>query len=210
MAKKHPRSAKKPPAKPKKAAKGPTGELLPEQRAQMWVLREEGHSLRKIAAEVGCHPRTVSREFETDPARHAALTSAQAEERAALWRQIENKALRVLADAVDDAGKVLRTETGRVKKKFSDADMQRVAVLRGLIGPLRLAADSATNRSQLLTGKPTQIMQGNAGGVGLDPSNMTDEEVIMLAVHHRLEDELPPALAEKLAKMGGADALRQG
>lgn len=211
-AKKAIKPAKKPPGKAEKRPRGDTDELLPEQLAQMWILREEGHSLRKIAAEIGCHPRTVSREFEKDPARHAALVRAQAEERAALWRQVENKALRVLSDAVEDAGKVLRTESGRVKRQFSEADLKRVHVLRSLIGPLRLAADSATNRSQLLTGKPTQIVTGDpaVGGLGLDPSNMTDDEIIMLAVHHGLEAELPAALQERLTRMGGPDAVRQG
>ena len=198
--------AKSPAGAAKTARRGEPEDAAAAQQAQMWLLREEGHSLRRIAADVGCHPRTVSREFERDPARHAALVRAQAEERAALWRQIENKALKVLSHAVDDAGRVLRTETGRVKKRFSVSDLQRVQVLRGLMGPLRMAADSATQRSQLLAGRPTEIV---AGGVSLDAGSMTDEEAIMLAVHHGLEDELPAALQEKLTHMGGAEAVRE-
>lgn len=179
----------------------PMNELLPEQRAQMWVLKNEGLSLRKIAAQVGCHMKSVQREFQKDPAKLASIVRAQAEERAALWMQVENKSLKLLLDALDDAGGVLRTETGRKRKSFTKNQVAKADLIRKLVGPLRMAADSATNRSQLLTGKPTEII-GGGSGLGVDPAHMNEEDVIQLAIEHDLVDKLPAALQEKIKKMG--------
>ncbi len=176
-------------------------ELLPEQYAHMWVLREEGLSLREIGREIGCHAKTVQREFSKDPARHASLVRAQAEERAAVWRQIENQTLRVLRDAIEDAGEILRTSSGRKRKKFTEGQVQKAELVRKLIGPLRMAADSATNKSQLLAGKPTEIVAGGGGGLGLDPTQMNEDDVLQLAIEHDLIHLLPAALKEKVEKM---------
>lgn len=203
------KKSKKPTAAKKKAARRKNQALTDQQRAQMWVLRTEGHSLREIGKEIGCDARTVSREFEKDPARHASIVRAQAEERAAVWRKIENRSLHVLLNLVEDVQKALWTPTGRrcnVKtQKFKD-ETERLELVRKLIGPLRMAADSATNKSQLLTGGATEIIaQGDSGGLGLDPSKMTEDEIIRLAIAHGLEDDLPQALQEKIKTMGKSD-----
>lgn len=205
-------SKKKPKASAKstkKTTRRKTESMLDAQRAQMWVLRTEGLSLREIGKELGCDARTVSREFERDPARHASLVRAQAEERAAVWRQIENSSLHVLRKLVVDVEEMMWTKTGRPRnmtKKKAKADIERIALVRQLIGPLRMAADSATNKSQLLTGGATEIIaQGDAGGLGLDPSKMTEDEIIRLAIAHGLEGDLPQALQDKIKAMGKSD-----
>jgi len=210
---KKPKTTKKSTKKPQKQGKKSSiqeppkianqgSELLPEQYAQMWVLREEGLSLREIGRQVGCHAKTVQREFSKDPARHASLVRAQAEERAAVWRQIENHSLRVLRDVIEDAGEILRTPAGRKRTKFSEGQTQKADMIRKLIGPLRMAADSATNKSQLLAGKPTEIV-GGGGGLGLDPTQMNEDDVLQLAIEHDLIHLLPAALREKVEKKQG-------
>lgn len=199
MAKKQPtrQPAKKPRAKPAAPApadpsRGSTTALTDAQRAQVWVLREEGMSLRQIAKEVRCNARTVMRILEEDPTRHAALVTEQKEERATLWRTMENRSLVALLDAVDEAGETIK----RVRKKgykVTDRDRERVVILRSLMTPLRMAADSATARSQLLTGEPTSIAQ--VGGI-LDPERMSPQEIIALARTHGMVDQLPPRLRE--------------
>ncbi len=199
------KKAKKPSKTTKHVNKKGPKKLTDQQYAQMWVLREEGASLADIAREVGCHARTVSREFEKDPARHAGIVAVQSETRAALWKQIENGSLKTLQQTIKALDSAMFTPTGRISsKEIKPKTIEKLDFLRKMIGPLRMAADSATNKSQLLTGGPTQIMAGSieGGGIGVDAQNMTDDEVIRLAIAHGLEDELPVALKEKVARMG--------
>lgn len=210
MAKKSSRKAAKPPNPPtppkvRRAAqtdateRGPTDPLTDAQKAQVWVLRAEARSLRQIGAEVGCDTRTVGRVLQSDPERHAALAAAQKEERATLWRGVENRSLRVLDDCLGECEEVIR----RLRKpgsKVSQNDRDKVAVLRSLMPNLRMSADSATARSQLLTGQPTEISQG-IGGV-LDPDRMTPEELADMAIQFKMVDQLPPRLRELAEKRG--------
>lgn len=183
-----------------------TTQISDEQKAQMWVLREEGRSLRQIASEVGCSTRSVQREFHTDPARHATLVRVQKEERAAIWQQSENRSLKLLVKMLEEDQTQLWTPTGRPKKltgKRQEEIFTRIDTIRKMIGPIRMAADSSTKMSQLLTGGATEIVGSSSDGVGLgvDPSKMTDEEAIELAIAHGLVDELPQALRERVEKM---------
>lgn len=204
------KAQKKGPAAPKKGQNQQGIPLEAEQHAAMWILRQEGRSLREIAAEVGVSPRTVAREFERDPARHAALVRSLAEDRAAKWRQSEHRSIGLLVKILDEIHNSLWTPTGRPRNlstKAAEGILLRLEVLRKLVGPIRMAADSSTKMSQLLTGKPTEIINGTTTTLGVDPSQMTGEEAIRLAHELDLIEDLPVALREKHAKMLAAGQL---
>lgn len=204
-----PRASSKP-AKPRRAAptdrtgRGPTDPLTPEQRAQVWALRAEGQSLRQIGREVGCDAKTAQRIMLEDPERYAALATELREERATLWRGLENRSLRTLDVAAAEAEAILN----RVRKgaKVSKADLERVQVLRGLMTPLRMVADSATSKTQLLTGQPTEITQG-VGGV-LDMDRMSPEELADMATQLGMVEHLPARLRELAEKRAAAAETR--
>lgn len=185
-------------------SRGRTEPLLPAQKAHIWVLRAENLSLRQIASEIGCDSRSVQRVLQEDPERLSALAAEHREERASLWRSIENRSLRVLSEAIAEAEAVLsRVRADGVKP----ADLERVGVLKALMTPLRMAADSATNRAQLLAGQPTEIIQG-VGGV-LDPDRMSAEELADMAAQIGMLDHLPPRLRELAEKRAGERAREE-
>lgn len=193
---------KKKPARPVAPAardgRGMTEALTDAQRAQVWALREENLSLRQIGARVGCSAQTVSRELHADPGRLGALVTAQKEERARLWQQIEHQDLAMIRQALEDLKSSLWTATGKPKPIKDDSPTaRRIAVLTRLLTPLRMVGDSATAKTQLLTGNPTEIT--HATTTGLDLASMSDEQIIDMAIDNGIEDMLPPALAEKLA-----------
>lgn len=183
---------------PADPSRGRTEPLLPEQVATAWAMREENASLRQIATELGCSHQTIARIFQADPGRHATLVTAQREERAARWRSIEGKSLIVLDGALSQAQRLV-DKLGRTNAKISQGDHDRAQMLRVLISPIRMAADSATAKTQLLVGQPTEITQGVPAGI-MDPSQMTDEEVVSMAIEHEMVDQLPPRLREIAAK----------
>lgn len=197
MAKKPPTKPENPTRKPRQAVNDQLGRkatepLMDAQRAQIWALRAEGMSLRQIGKEVGCDAKTAQRVLQEDPERYAALVTELREERATLWRGLENRTLRSLDIAAAECEKILeRLAKGH---KVARADLEKVQVLRGLMTPLRMVADSATSKTQLLTGQPTEITQG-IGGV-LDPDRMTPDELVDMAINLGMVADLPPRLRE--------------
>lgn len=190
------KTTKKATKKPQSTEKRDTSELSDDQRARIWVLREERQSLREIATEIGCHNRSVSRVLNEDPGRAAALAAVQREERARSWEQIEDKSLKILRDALDDVHATIRTQGGRKKRIVGKDASVRLTHLTRLVGPLRMAADSATAKSQLLSGGVTERIGSSSGGIG-DPDNMDDNQILDLARKYGLEDKLPARLREK-------------
>ena len=114
---------------------------------------------------------------------------------------------------IDEIKAELWTPTGRARKlksqKSRDELLSRMDLLRKMLGPVRMAADSSTKMTQLLTGSPTQILGGTVqgSGLGVDPTQMTDEETIIFAVEHGFVEDLPTRLREKHAKMRDAGQI---
>lgn len=208
---KHPIATRK---KPTAARAGQGVALLDDQIAMIWVQRAEGASTREIAKLIDCHPSTVTRELNKDPARFAALTRVLAEDRAAKWKQIEHRSIELIVQMIDEIKSQLFTPTGRprkIKNQETRAElMERMDLLRKMLGPIRMAADSSTKMTQLLTGSPTQILGGSVqggSGLGVDPTQMTDEETIIFAVEYGFVEDLPKRLQEMHAKMRDAGLI---
>lgn len=189
----------KKPRKPRDPAKRPLSrqgvKTPPDLEAYVWVLKADGKSWREIATECDMSVQTVGRILAKDPQRLEALVSAQAEERARVYRRIENASLRTLESMVTAAESILFPKGKRRTRKLSDAEKQLLEVARPWAAVVRLAADSATKRSQDLAMAVGRSLNDNAAGEVA--TELTDDAMIHSAIELELVDALPPALREK-------------
>ncbi len=202
---------KKRPQPPKAPAPGkrfPGQPLTPEIEAQVWVLTEEHMSWRQIKQELGVGFDTISRILSRDPARLGALRSAQRQERSKLWQQIENQGLLTVSRMVAAAGKALFDDKGNPRKNRTKADTAFLEDAARWLAPIRHAAHSATQMTQLLTGGATERNGQADAPAGLE-TELTEDQIIQAFIDDGIVDQLPPAMRAKALLRAKADPVRK-
>lgn len=177
-----------------------------EQKVHVWTLAAEDWSLREIAKEVGLAPSTVHNILKSDPDRLAGLIDQQKRLRADQWKQIENRGQTMLLDMMKRAGTILGVGDGDTKAANMPTDTEDYFIQHGRpwAAVIRLAAEGAANKHQLLTGQPTERTENTNTMVLRD---MTDEDVIRYAYREGAQDDLPGSLKRKAVAMIAAGTL---
>ncbi len=202
-------------AKPPRARMTGQGVQTPDEVvAQIWVLREEGRTLRWIANDVGVNLSTVQRILVQDQERLETLAHAQREERGQLWKNIENKSLKAIDQLLDELHAALFTKAGRRKRRaMTKLEAEFLDATRPWAGILRLAADSASRHQDKLiaVGASPGSSTGEQSGVGGEgiPDDATPEQLAQAAIDLGMVDQLNPvmrAIADKLIREKAANA----
>ncbi|HKK51871.1 MAG TPA: hypothetical protein VKA74_09805 [Myxococcota bacterium] len=179
--------------------------LTDEEKAAIWLRYEETGLLRGTARDLGVSLRTVQRVLGEDPLRLQGIKQARAEERAARWRRIEDKSLDELERAIDDASSAftqlrdLGAAKGRKKIDAAHEAMLKLSPRR--LTALRMVADSATTKTNLLQGSATENIKHTGG---LLVGEMTAEQMVEKAQELGLDELITPAIRELVD--GGDDA----
>lgn len=174
--------------------RGKTEPIPEEVQAHVWVLREEGASIRQIGKEVDISAGAVQRILTKDPVRLEALSHALREERATLYKTTENKSQHATLKLVGAIDSAIFAEGGKLKPKKSQAERELLEYGAKMLSAMRHTAADSTRMHQLLTGGATERIE-NTGGEML-AEEMTPDQVIDACMDAGLLLMLPAALRE--------------
>ncbi len=169
-----------------------TGKKLDDETiAHIWVLREEGRSMKEIAASVRCGYATVWKTLHSSKERYETIIAAEREERTRFWKSVENNGLKTSLNFIKGIDRHFFNDDGTViKSKIDDFVVEGAKWARAA----QIAASDAAKYTNLFTGDPTERVEQ----IGIDEPG-ADEAVISkaLALGEEGVSMLPPSLQAK-------------
>ena len=168
--------------------------LNDNEKASIWAVWEESGVLRHTARECGVSVSSVQKTLAENPLRYEGLKQARAEERSARYLRIEEKTLDHVEGTLDDA-QAAREELKKIKghnrvRPALEASLRHTA---RHLSALRMVADSATSKTNLLAGDATVNIRHD-GNVGV--GDLTPEQMVEKARALGLDHLITPAILE--------------
>lgn len=183
----------------KDIADHPAQPLTDLEKASVWALYEETGRVRGTARELGLALSTVQRVLAGDPLRVQSIKISRQEERSARWIRIEEQSLDDLEETLRLARDARRKLAGDGRRKaparLTEAERDALALTPRHLTALRMVADSATTKANLLQGDPTDSIRHNLTAA----NELTPAQAAKLAKELGLEALIPPAIREMIA-----------
>ena len=187
-------------AKRKDIADHPNQKFSDEERAGIWVVFEESGSLRGTSRELGISVSSVQRVLGENTIRYQSIKQRKAEERSERWLRIEEGAL----DSTHAVIELMDKARAKIAELTTPEQItEALRIMPRHLTALRMAADSATTKTQLLQGRATENVK-HSGGVG--KVDLTLEQAVELANDLGLEDFITPAIKELVDGGAGGDS----